>query len=229
MPRELTVFVGAFGSGKTETAINYAVGLAARSKLAGRKTALVDIDIVNPYFRSREEEEPLRALGIRVISTSAELKQADLPSLSPGIYSVFQDSSYDVVFDVGGDPTGARVLGRFFAEFSAEPSYRMHLVANPFRPMTSTPEEIEAMVRAIEQRSRLAVTSLVCNAHLRSETTWNHVRRGYGIVRQAARNMGLPIAFIAIPDWLAPGGEKFDEELFPLKLHMLPPWEKEES
>lgn len=228
MPRELTVFVGAFGSGKTETAINYAVRLAERSKAAGRKTALVDIDIVNPYFRSREEEEPLQAKGIRVISTSPEIRQADLPSLSPGIYSVFQDTSYDVVFDVGGDPTGARVLGRFYPEFTAEPSYTMHLVANPFRPMTSTPEEIEIMVRAIELRSRLTVTSLVCNAHLRSETTWDHVRRGYGIVRQAAQNMGLPIAFVTIPDWLASGGETFDEELFPLKLYMLPPWEKEE-
>lgn len=224
--RELTVFVGAFGSGKTETAINYAVRTAEKHR---RKTALVDIDIVNPYFRSREEEAMMTRRGIRVISTSRETRQADLPALSPEIYSVFQDRSYDVVFDVGGDPNGARVLGRFFPQFSLEPEYQMHLVANPYRPMTGTPDEIVAMAGAIEYRSRLTITSLVCNAHLRAETTWDVVNRGYKTVKRAADLLGLPVAFVCVPSWLSDGAKEFEEPLFPLELYMLPPWEKGEA
>lgn len=227
MQRDMTIIVGAFGSGKTETAINLAIRQAARRN--GHRTALVDIDIVNPYFRSREEEEYLSRYGISVISTSEESRQADLPALSPRIYSVLQDHSYDVVFDVGGDPTGARVLGRYAPYFQAEPDYQMHLVINPYRPMTSTPDEIKAMADAIELRSRLAITSLVCNAHLRAETTWEVVERGYGVVRQASDLLKLPIAYVCVPSWLAASREAIREPLFPLQLFMLPPWEKEEA
>lgn len=224
--RDLTVFVGAFGSGKTETAINYAVRRAEENR---NRVALVDLDIVNPYFRSREEEVMLARRGIRVISTADETRQADIPALSAAIYSVFQDRALDTVFDVGGDPNGARVLGRFNQQFCEEPEYHMHLVVNPYRPMTSTPDEIVAMAGAIEYRSRLKITSLVCNPHLRAETDWGVVNRGYRPVRRAAEILGLPIAFVCVPAWISPGAKQFDEPLFPLELHMLPPWEKGEA
>ncbi|MGI5853869.1 MAG: ATP-binding protein [Bacillota bacterium] len=225
--RNIAVFVGAFGSGKTETAINYV--LRSAQDHPEKKHALIDLDIVNPYFRSREEEPYLTEHNIRVICTSPETKQADMPALSPEIYSVFQDVSYNAVFDVGGDPNGARVLGRFHQYFEAEPDYQMFLVVNTYRPMTGTPQGIIDMANSIQARSRIKLTGIVCNAHMKSETDLSIIKRGYEIIKQSADILQLPISFICVPEWLQISQTEFAEPLFPLKLFMMPFWEKGQS
>ncbi|HAH96417.1 MAG TPA: ATP-binding protein [Firmicutes bacterium] len=222
--RDIAVFVGAFGSGKTETAINYVLKSAQSNP--EKKHALVDLDIVNPYFRSREEEQYLTERNIRVICTSLDSRQADLPALSPEIFSVFQDTSYNAVFDVGGDPNGARVLGRYHQYFEAEPAYQMYLVVNPYRPMTGTPQGIVDMANSIVPRSRIRLTGIVCNAHMKAETDLPIIKRGYEIVKQSADALQLPISFICVPEWLQVSQEEFAEPLFPLQLFMMPFWEK---
>ncbi|MGD9154280.1 MAG: ATP-binding protein, partial [Bacillota bacterium] len=115
--KRITIIGGAFGSGKTEFAL--ACALKKRALTDG-KTGLIDLDIVNPYFRSRDRAAELEKLGVTVISTQPGFEYADLPALSPQIYALLQDQTYQVVVDVGGDPVGARALGRFNPYFNRE-------------------------------------------------------------------------------------------------------------
>ena len=131
MAKRLNVICGPYGSGKTEFAINYALSIKAADPSS--PIAIVDLDIVNPYFRSRDIAASLSEQGLEVVSTGAGLEQADLPALSPRIYAFLQDTTYNVVFDVGGDPVGARALGRFNNYFLNE-DYDLMLVVNPYRP-----------------------------------------------------------------------------------------------
>jgi RecA/RadA recombinase len=172
----VTVLVGAFGCGKTELAVNFAM----RMNDAGRDVALVDIDILKPMFRSRDKRLRLSELGVRVVSSVADYEDADIPALSPAIYGVIEDQSQDVVIDVGGDDDGARVLGRF-RNVLERAGYEMLYVVNTRRPFSSTPEEIVNMVVAVEQASRLKCTALVSNTNLGSESSVELVKEGLDI------------------------------------------------
>ena len=72
------VFIGPFGSGKTETAINFALG----ERRKGKEVSLIDLDIVNPYFRSREARAILGVFGIQVFSSAEGLEEAEHPVLA---------------------------------------------------------------------------------------------------------------------------------------------------
>ena len=121
----LTVFTGHFGSGKTEIALNYSIRLARR----GETVTIVDLDIVNPFFRSSEAKDVLNREGVRVLAPTFAGTTVDVPSLPSEIYAVFQDKRSRVVFDVGGDEKGAAVLGRYHPYFNSEP-YDMFYVIN---------------------------------------------------------------------------------------------------
>ena len=146
--KRITIFTGPFGSGKTEIAVNYALHLNRH----GEKVGLVDLDIVNPYFRSRALSQWLKEAGIDLVSTQPGLEMADLPALSPRIFSFLQSPDHQVIFDVGGDPVGARVLGRFQPYFQTNP-YRLWLVVNPYRPGYEDPERIVDLAREVEAAS----------------------------------------------------------------------------
>ncbi|TZE81320.1 hypothetical protein [Calorimonas adulescens] len=219
--KRLTVITGHFGSGKTEISINYAIEL---KKLVD-KVALVDLDIVNPYFRSREERETLKQdYDVRVVCTEEEYMNADIPALSPEIYGVLQDKRWNTVVDLGGDDIGATALGMFNKYFQEEP-YEMIFVVNVNRPFTSTKEGIIKRIRAIEKASRIKVTHLVNNTHLMDDTTIDDILNGYKVTEEVSRETGLPIKFISgkkeilekLPDYI-------EVKLFPLNLFMKPPW-----
>ena len=86
-PHRLTLVTGHYGTGKTEFSVNLALALAE----AGERVALADLDIVNPYFRSRERRELLEAAGIRLIATSQALADADVPALPAELHAVLED------------------------------------------------------------------------------------------------------------------------------------------
>ncbi len=218
----ISVFTGHYGSGKTEIAINYALELKNRFA----RVALVDLDIVNPYFRSREAKEFLAGRAIQVVASAEQCFNTDLPALSRDITGVLKNEEVMVVVDLGGSETGARVMGRFRRQIKDD-EYEMLLVVNPFRPFTAGPAGIQSLVVEIEAASRLKVTALVSNPNLGRETTVQDIAAGHRLVREAARATGLPLRFIALDCSLA-GSRDLENQELPvlfLKRFMLTPWE----
>ena len=218
--KRLRVFTGHFGSGKTEISVNYAIELARHNK----DTCIVDLDIVNPYFSVREVRDYLESLGIRVVALPMEITNAELSTVPADVLAAFNNKSYEVVLDVGGDDMGAVALGQYNRFFKEEP-YDMFFVINTNRPYTSTAEGIMEYVDSIQRSSRLKVSYLINNTNMSYETTVDDVLRGQTIVEEASQNMNIPIKYTCvsedIPDKLL---NKINNEIFKLKIFMRPVW-----
>ncbi len=219
--RRLTVLVGNYGSGKTEIALN----LAMEKGKAG-PAALVDLDIVNPYFRSGEKRTILEEAGVRVLMPTFATTTVDIPALPPEIQSVFDKPSEQVVFDVGGDDTGATALGRYAPFFARERQNTCVLyVVNVCRPLSHTVEDILLLMERISFRARMRPDALVNNANLQGETSAKLLLQGQEVLSEVALKTGIPIAMIT--------GEQAVLKLLPNDLqplckpiirHMRPEW-----
>ena len=184
------VLTGNYGSGKTEIALNLAFRFAA----LGEKTTLVDLDIVNPYFRSAEKAGELEKAGVRVLMPVFALTTVDIPALPPEIQSVFEQPSDRVIFDVGGDDTGAAALGRYAPAFQKNRSDTLSLlVINCLRPLTETREDILDLAERIGKRGRLGTDGLINNTNLADQTEPEMLEWGEGIVSECAREMDTRI------------------------------------
>ncbi|MGD8623285.1 MAG: hypothetical protein PVF47_06940 [Anaerolineae bacterium] len=235
--RPIVLFTGRFGSGKTETALNYALGLVDGSapgyeKVAGKngsgpeRVVLVDLDIVTPYFRSREKAEPMQARGVTVISPSIIGQHLHTPAITPQILGAIERPGQVVVLDVGGDKQGARALGQYSHAIHRR-GYTMHFVVNPYRPFTDTLQGLESSIAEIESSARLQVSSLVSNPNLIGSTTAADILQGHAQIESFARELGLPITFVCIQDRWA---ETLDLDAISqpvLRLHrnFVQPWE----
>ncbi len=223
LTRRIVVFGGAYGSGKTEVSLNF----ARMRRGEGARVIVVDLDIVNPYFRSREAAREMEREGIQVISSAPGFERADLPALAPGILQAFHDEGATVIFDAGGDPAGARALARFSPEFEAA-GYDMYFVLNTNRPFTRDVARAEAMLESIEGSSRLSFTGIVSNTHMSEETTPADVVRGVGVAKELAARRSLPVVFACATRSVLerPGGADGvrDTRLVAVDLHMRPPW-----
>ncbi len=197
--KEITIFVGHFGSGKTETALNYVLDKHKDDD----KTVLIDLDIVNPFFRSSDLKSILNEKGIELISPNFVATTSDVPSLPGSIQGAFVRDLTRIVFDVGGDGVGAKVLSTYNPYFEQN-AYRMYLVINTKRPMTDRAEGILEYLQVIEQKSRLKISHLICNANLADETDLQIVEEGYKIVQEVSIRTGLPIAWVNINNLLEP-------------------------
>lgn len=216
----IRVFTGHFGSGKTEIAINYAINLAKE----GKKVVIVDLDIVNPYFCVRDVRKKLEEHGIRVIASSPELVNAELMVVPAEIISVFNDKSYEVVMDVGGDDSGAIALGQYNRFFKEEP-YDMFFVVNTNRPFTSDNADIKEYIKAIERASRLTVTHLISNTNLSYETLEQHIIDGDKVIALLSKELNIPHAYtVCSKDFEEKMKGKLQGEIFGIDIHMLPPW-----
>ncbi len=216
----LTVISGAFGTGKTEIAINLALQLHAEGR---DPVTLVDLDIVNLYFRSRQKAYELEQLGIRVISSVEGMENADLPALSPEINACFDRKDGPVVFDLGGSDLGGTVAAYLHRGFASEPSHHW-LVVNPYRPFNQTAEATVEMAERIAARARLPITGMIANPHLINETTPEIIREGLARVREVTR---YPLMYLSVmEEFYVPGA--FDDLGVPVMViskQMKQPWE----
>lgn len=190
--KRISIFTGHFGSGKTEVAVNYALKLAESAE----KVAIVDMDIVNPFFRTADVKDKLAGNGIRVILPGYVNTNVDVPSLPAEINTVFENKEYRVVLDIGGDDLGAKVVARYRNSIVKD-DYEMYFVINTRRPLTDTEEGIESAIREIEESSGIKVTKLVNNTNLLRETTVEDFLEGDAIIRRVSEKLGIPVGFVS--------------------------------
>lgn len=201
--KRVTLFAGHYGSGKTNIAVSYALLLARE----GKKTAIADLDIVNPYFRTKDSASELEAAGVDLISPQFANTNVDLPALPAEAYRLVEDKSLYAVMDIGGDDRGAYALGRYTPFLLEEGNYRMAFVANPCRPLTRTPEEALEVMREIEAAGGLPFTAIVNNANLAHETTLETVLAAVSYMKKLSEMSGLPVWMTSAEERVAAGLE----------------------
>jgi len=220
---QVTVLVGHFGSGKTEIALNGALDLAD----AGEKVTLVDLDIVKPYFRSRAARSLLEEHGIRLIAPEGELIYSDLPIIVPQVRDAVRRHSMKTILDVGGDGSGARVLGSL-TDVIPVAEAAIDVVLNFSRPGTPDPEAAAAMVAEIEAVSRLRATGLISNTHMMTETTPEIVLSGASMAARTAEKLRIPLkAAVIREDMVEAISDRLPCPAFVIRRIIKPPFEME--
>ena len=187
--KRLTLFAGHYGSGKTNIAVNYALHLAGE----GKKVCIADLDIVNPYFRTKDSAKVLEEAGVHLISPQFANTNVDLPALPAEAYRLVTDRQTYGIMDIGGDDRGAYALGRYVPGILEENNYRMIFVANASRPLTRTPEDAMEVMHEIEAACGLKFTDLVNNTNLGDLTTAETVLRSQGYMEKLSALSGLPV------------------------------------
>ena len=207
--RNIYIITGHYGSGKTEFSVNFALSLKEKHE----NVILVDLDIVNPYFRSHDAKALLENAGITVLAPHYAGTNVDIPVLPPEIMRIFEEKDAQIVLDVGGDDDGAIALGRYKQYFD-KTDYEMYLVVNTRRPLTSTAEEIIEMKEQIEIASRLTVTGLISDTNLADETTTEIVLEGVAITEEVSKKTGLPVVFVCTGETVGALPEALSEKQF---------------
>lgn len=217
---KLTIIYGHYGCGKTNLSVNLALDLARQDK----RVTLVDLDIVNPYFRSSDYTPMLQKKGIKVVAPQFAGTNLDLPSLSAEIYAAFDTSAGYVIVDVGGDDAGAYALGRFSQQVMRLPSYSAFYVINHYRALTSTPQEAAALLEEIEAASRVKATGVINNSHLQQLTEKKHILDSLPFALQTAKLLKLPLVLTTAPAFLAEELKEEIQPLFPVERIVKPPF-----
>ena len=216
-PRKIAV-VGHFGTGKTEFAVSLAFALAAEGI---SPLALADLDIENPYFRSREQGENLERAGVKVYSDAYGGRSAtELQTLDPAIRAPLEDETCRVICDLGGDPEGARLLNQYTRYFRE--NARLLYVVNKNRPGTDTVPKALGQLRGIEAMIGLPVTGLVSNTHLLRLTEKRDILEGWDFASALGRETGLPVLCACCPRELLESLAGSGLPLFPIGLYMRP-------
>lgn len=217
----IRLIVGHYGSGKTEFAVNYTMKLAG----LGRKVAIADMDIVNPYFRSREKAQMMEDAGIRVISGArGHAANLALPMMTAEVQAPLQDHSYDLVIDIGGDAAGATAASQYKRYFK-NGDYDMFCVINRYRTETSTLEGCMYHIKTIEATLGAKVTGLINTTHMLRETTVEDVLYGQELVEKVSKELDIPVRYVAsLEDVAKQLPEDLSGEIFPLQMYMRPDW-----
>jgi hypothetical protein len=219
----IVVIVGNYGSGKTEVSIN----LAVNQRRSGLEVKIADLDLVNPYFRTREARKALSELGIEVVVPDEKYLQADLPILSPAVAGLIRRPSQLTIIDAGGNDVGATVLAAL-ADSMGKKHVQMLQVVNPFRPFTDTIEGCLKMRDEIESASKMTINGIIGNANLIDDTSLDDIYNGYDFVKNLSDESRLALNFITAPVELLPELDvsRFSCPVLPIERQLVPPWRK---
>ena len=212
--KRITLFCGHYGSGKTNIAVNVAVNLSQTNK----NIALADLDIVNPYFRTKDSSKQLSEKGIRLICSEYANSNVDIPALPQDIYAITDDKTLKCVVDIGGDDRGAFVLGRISEKIVSENDYDMLMVINSYRPLTRDTESTLEVLREIETAAKIKFTGLINNSNLGEETTKEDVISSFSYAQEISKASGLDIVATTVKEELFVSLKNEIENLFPLRL-----------
>ena len=229
--KKFIIVIGNFGSGKTELSLNLAFEAAKNQRVT-----IVDLDIINPYFRTSERSAELAAAGIRLLSPTYVSMGVEVPSLPAEIYSVFADQSDLVIFDVGGDAGGAIALGQYRRFFVNEPNIETLYVINARRPFSCELDMNLDLINKIIGAGRISITALVNNTNLSQETSVRELIDGYDMVRKVSDATGLPVKYTIgcepviseFREYAKQNGldERFIGEILPIDRYMHRDWER---
>jgi len=214
MNKRVLLLCGHYGSGKT----NIAVNLAQAIKREYPTVTLADLDIVNPYFRSKDSATELEEAGIRLICSNYANSNVDIPALPPDLYALTDDRRMKAIIDVGGDDRGALVLGRLAPAILAENDYEMLMVINCYRPLTRDAASTLEVMREIESAGGIRFTALINNSNLGVETTAEDVLASMRYADEVAAMSGLPVVMTTADENLQEELKDKIPTLFPLKL-----------
>lgn len=193
--KKMYVLIGNYGSGKSELALNFAFKAAAR----GERTELLDLDMVNTYFRLTERGKMTRMKEIRLVSPNYSCSGVETLSLPAEVASAFAMDWDTVVFDVGGDAVGSTALGRYHQDFMDMLDEGGELevlnVVNTRRPLAGTVEKILHLQEDMQVHSRLKISGMINNTNLATATTEADLRDGYKIIKEVSEMSGVPVFY----------------------------------
>ena len=212
--KRLVLFAGHYGSGKTNIAVNVAMDL----KKEGKEVVIADLDIVNPYYRTKDSEAELEAAGIPLISSEYANSNVDVPALPQALYSLVDQKDRYGVMDIGGDDRGALALGRYAPAILEENNYEMLLVINFYRPLTKDIAGMIEVMREIELAGGIPFTGIVNNSNLGRETTPQDVIATDAFARQRAEATGLPLRMTTVWETIADEVAETLPDVVPLRL-----------
>ncbi len=215
----IAAVVGHYGSGKTEIAM----ALSIRAAEEGKKVKIVDLDIVNPFFRSAEQHEALAARGVGLIAPPYALTGVDLPVLPAEVQSVFDDPTIHAVLDVGGEEAGAAALGRYRPHFDRT-GCKLYYVVNVFRPFSEDADQIVLQMERIAHRARLAPSGLINNSNLGPWTKPEQLLEGQRVLEQVAQRTGVPVVAVAGEEKVLKALDGLKPPFIPLNLMLKPEW-----
>lgn len=212
--RRVTLFAGHYGSGKTNIAVNWAKYLKSQNK----PVTIVDLDIVNPYFRTKDSQEEFKELGINLVCSEYANTNLDIPALPKEIYGAIADKNSYLIIDIGGDDVGAVAMGRYTPSILEENDYEMIYVANCFRPLTKTAEDTLEVMREIESASGIPFTAIVNNSNLGVETTAEDVVKSNMYAQELSAISNLPVLMTTVNNSIVKDIGDQVPNVFPLEL-----------
>ena len=216
--KRLTILCGHYGSGKTNIAVNMALDLASQRD----NVAIADLDIVNPYFRSKDSEDEFKEHGVRLICSDFASSNVDLPSMPADLYAITDDKSLSVIMDIGGDDRGAYALGRLRDSIIDEDDYEMLMVVNKLRPLTPDAPSTLGVMREIEAACGIPFTGIINNSNLAAETSADVILDSQTYAREVSELSGLPVVLTTAEERLYDELKDKIRPLFRLKLQKKP-------
>lgn len=218
--KKITIITGHYGSGKTNISVNLALSLAGQ----GHKVSIVDLDIVNPYFRTADFENIFSECGVELIKSMYANSNLDIPAISFDIEHIIRENRYLIV-DVGGDDSGAVALGMYQNIFSQFSDYLdMFYVINKYRYISDSVDETVELMYQIENSARIKHTGIINNSNLGFETTAETVRNSMDFAEKISQKTNLPLVYTACKNSL--DISEYTENILPVEIFVKPLWEE---